>query len=71
MKGPYKLKSGETPIEGYTAKTITYRMAYPKKKAPAVKKRAPSKKNVTVRKPRKTKSTYNFAVKPTGTRVTF
>ena len=56
MRGPYKLKEGEVPITGYVKKTITYRMAYPapkKKAAPKAKKKAPSARNVTVRKKKK------------------
>ena len=61
MRGPYKLKSKEAPMAGYVAKTISYRMAYPKskEKAPAAKK-APSK-NVTIRKPPK-KAAANTAL---------
>ena len=68
FKGPYKLKAGEAPMAGYVVKAISYRMAYPKPKEKAPK-RAVSKKNVTVRKPRK--KGYKFAVPATGTRVTF
>ena len=41
FNGPYKLKAGQAPMKGYVEKTISYRMAYPDKKAP--KKAGPVK----------------------------